>query len=370
MNNKTLYLYIGGITLVAMPLIATFTSQSEGASTQPIDTEYTLSVQLKEQQEPVHSYQQENGFAVATTEHNQETKKILEPSDYLLKNVMAKNERGCSTDLLGLEEYPAIQNLPVVPTLCITYTTSNSHRNTGGTYNMFNNALHLFTNKFGDDAKRKYGLLHELCHANQDYHNSYVSETKEKKMMIGDWSALQASQEFIEITGYERNSFTEGWMGRWTLPYGSPYNTLYSTHPIELAAEVCGIFLSQEVYLNSGRYTLRQINSVLNNQELREWFNKYVLNIDTTYYSNTQVETITYYRTDGTELIRKYYRENGTLKFVLSYRENGTLEQIDYYRANATLKKEWHYTENETLKWIYHYNEAGTEVIGIERPNN
>ena len=102
--------------------------------------------------------------------------------------------------------------------------------------------------------------IHELCHINQNWY--WVQQlTPGASIRYNPFSYFYDSphgQTFIHSVGFKQNSNT------WTLPQNSVYRDIYSTEPIELAAELCSMYLlnrmgersnyDYERYNNNKRY--------------------------------------------------------------------------------------------------------------------
>ena len=196
-------------------------------------------------------------------------------SSHALKNVLRVNSRNCSTNLLGVENI--VNNLIVSKGLCIEYkpdVQSNS-RFVYGRYRRSTETVSISTSwnsrPFSLHHQRRV-LVHELCHANQDYYHSSQ----------GRWWSTVAGQALINTVGYEWNNTTR----QWDLPPNSPFKNIYGVNrnPKELAAEVCTMFLSPTLVYNghsttqfsSTEYPATQINAVLGNAGLRQWFTTYI----------------------------------------------------------------------------------------------
>ena len=311
--------------------------------------------------------------------------KSLDASHYVLKNVIAENLRECSVDLVGLEEYPAIQNLSVLRSLCIQYTDSNPtlfgkdpfSAIAAGTYNAGTIAIYTNDGTNKTISQKRRTLLHELCHANQHYYMRFKAQESHWMLTPLDWNKTPAGQEFIDIIGYGRIN------NQWSISRTSPFARIYhigpkkifsdsqelAPIPMELAAEVCSIFLSTEVYKD--KYTQAQMDNVLNNQELREWFNKYVSgiamlptqDIHTMYYSDGSVKEKRFYRAN--EIIERIekYRQDGLLQEKIYYAENNYPRITETYRLDGItlwFRNTYSTTEEWRLEQYESYNEDGT----------
>ena len=311
--------------------------------------------------------------------------KPLDQDRYFLKNVIAENLRECSTDLAGLEQYPAIQNLSVPRSLCIQYTPQDPYlydplavvaagRYSAGTVGIYTQDFNLTI-----QTKRR-SLLHELCHANQDYYIRFKASPSYWELTPYDWSKTPAGQEFINITGYNRVD------DDWVLSSNSPYLGIYYgtkrvlpnsqvvvQNPMELAAEVCAMFLLPEGYKD--KYTQAQMDSVLSDQELHTWFNKYVSGVSmlptqdiyTIYYSDGAVKEKRFYRADQTIERREVYRPDGTLQNREHYKigSNKPIMRETYWLDNTLLSRQTYRLstgEKWTLEQSEHYKDGKLEL--------
>lgn len=191
---------------------------------------------------------------------------------YLLINSIqntARKRSDCSDNLLGLENI--VGNKLLVPDdVCIKYLPSPpSAQSTTlfGTYR-FNNVrgiVEVYTDKATTTQQKQHTLLHELCHANQHYHLQRNSTY--------DWDFTPAGQQFISIARY---SYSPNKLPHYKLPTNSIFLGKYGENqPIELAADVCAMFLAPA--LSTHRYSQTAINTITSNADALSWFNTYVL---------------------------------------------------------------------------------------------
>ena len=200
---------------------------------------------------------------------------LPEPTDaddraYLVKNIIARNtKQECSTNLLGIGDI--IGNLAVPQYLCIRYGDPNRNYWAGGLYS------DGFVFVVGETVSYRNTLVHELCHAWQDH---YLSVTD--RGYIGgrnfSFDNSSAGKEFIKILGFVRETHYN--TTEWFLPQNSPYLGVYSQHrlrqtPTEMSAEICMLFIMghHDGNGNDGYY------AAFNNPKIRQWFEKYVVNI-------------------------------------------------------------------------------------------
>ena len=298
------------------------------------------------------------------------TQRSTTNNKFALSNILAQNKRGCSTDLLGLEGI--VGEMSVVDMLCIKYTTSiNSSfygifvKQATGIHTLgfyVAGTIEVFTDKAENKQSLRRTLIHELCHANQDYYRTQKTTKKE-------WYKTPAGQEFISITGYSIVN------NAWFLSPNSPYRKMYNKNPQEFAAEVCTIFLHPTI--TNERYNQTQINAVLNNQQLKNWYNQYVVGTSTLAQARTTTSTqqagnvLTGTLSDGTlyKLLigengkwqkAEMYYQNGTKKFTVWFHTDGTREQAQWYRTDGTVKEVDYYRTDETLESVELYRRNGT----------
>jgi len=98
---------------------------------------------------------------------------------------------------------------------------------------------------------RLYAEMHEMCHINQNWHVASGLQTGDPQppQVEGDniWIESPAAQELILLVGFYRHD-DDGW----ALPTGSIYTQVYSANPVELAAELCQMYLFAQIGLDSG----------------------------------------------------------------------------------------------------------------------
>ena len=235
--------------------------------------------------------------------------------DHLLGNVIAKarkqNRGHCFEEMFGAEQVVG-NSIQVPPNLCVkitrkTFTNPNALRvegsyyhQTRGTATTIKSTIFL-TISAGNTYKthrqnrlRSVALgvmVHELCHANQNYH-AQVSGASGKRTRsngtvyyVNPWHNSPAGQKFVEITEY----IEPGEMGLYKKPTQSnlPFHQYeyygYSSkaranrsNAVEFAAEVCTFFFLNQSGFKKSRYSDEATNAVLNHQPLRDWFNEYV----------------------------------------------------------------------------------------------
>ena len=233
-------------------------------------------------------------------------------------------------------------------------------------------------------------LIHELCHANQGYYQNYTTKK-------GHWRDTPAARDLIRIVGFEQSG---EYGDEWELPSNSPYREIYggrgiNASPIELGAEICALFIHPQTFLDSYTYTRQEIESVINNTQLQQWFNTYIkntasLSVHSHLQNNSRItaqerkggwvvpwvplsdggryglafvlpnpqnrynslfERVELYESDGTLTDETLYRTNGTRYQRKEYRSDGTLRRISYYD-----------TDGITRTRIEHYNTQGNLV--------
>ena len=309
---------------------------------------------------------------------NKESEKNESSDSFLLKNVVAKENRAyCSSDLLGLDN--AIGDLPVPKNLCIKYTNVSSltewdllltlvpYPDDDNRYFYFANTIKIWnTLEQSSQPYKEHNLSLALCRANQDYYT--INKTTK-----GDWLDTPAGQEFISITGYEEQKNNSD---KLLLPDNSPYISqtrpydFYSAGeaPQELATTVCVAFLSPKTMLSI--YSQEYIDNLLSNKQLQQWHNTYTINAskipDIPQAKRPKQRTSLYalyatspYDPEDIESYLKYY-----------YRDNGTIEKVEfhrYYLDSPTITR--YYTEDQKIEQVevssrsaeeYQYRDDGT----------
>ena len=126
---------------------------------------------------------------------------------------------------------------------------------------------------------REKVLIHELCHANQRYYQNYTTKKGYRRDTPAGRELIRIVRFKQSIVGFKQS---EGDRNQWELPSHSPYRNIYSTRPQELGAEICALFIYPQVFLDSYApiyvYTRHEIESVINNPQLQQWFNTYIKN--------------------------------------------------------------------------------------------
>ena len=261
-------------------------------------------------------------------------------SKYTLKNVLARNIRGCSTDILGMEGI--LNNLIVPMHLCIEYYDRDSNIIGAGNYGglgAFDNGI-LQNRKYLNEPERtKSILVHELCHATQRYYHDYTTTDRY-------WRETPVARELIDIVGFE---VVQDFPPKWQLPNNSPYKRIYggrgdNPSPIELGAEICLFFIYPQGAFLGDQYDRQVIESVLNNTRLRNWFNKY--------HRDVASFTIKPLIIQKAQAIAEHERKGG---WVVPYRNSltyfidvGDIEKTEHYYSNGVLREE-HIYKNAPL---------------------
>ena len=163
----------------------------------------------------------------------------------------------CTDDFLPQVKEVVFSLLPMRPNVCVVRDFTQDIDYIGG-YALVNNVAQPFIFINGTDPTNDAYLtrsalnteIHELCHINQHWHwaqqisrgnsvgynnTSYFNNSKHGK-------------EFIELIGFTAVSDNAP---RADLPYNSIYRDIYSLDPIELSAELCKMYLTEKMGLES-----------------------------------------------------------------------------------------------------------------------
>ena len=196
----------------------------------------------------------------------------------MVQSVVASARYGCDTRLLGIDN--AVRDRFLVHQhLCIRLINSSNssyapRKDTAYGYYLLHprNKIEVYLDKGRTYEQIRYTLLHELCHAQQDYYYyRHHNSTGSARHTTRSWLSTSAGQSFVRIVGYTRNIEYNTWI----LPFSSPYKRYYNKAPYELAAEMCVITVSPEAA--RARYSQAQIQRVLNDREVQQWLSTYML---------------------------------------------------------------------------------------------
>ena len=262
----------------------------------------------------------------------------------------------CSSDLLGLDV--VVQNLSVPENLCIRYVHSRdaiawrysrdfahssgiyihdgelakaystSLLNPQGwkqrfytryiTWRSKQPAIEIYTNRIRTTESMQYVLLHELCHANQNYYQNSIYQSE------FSWYITPSGRDFIDIVGYSVKN------GKFYVS-SYPYNEMYNDYPRELAAEVCVAFLRPSLlFLNAYG---DQLCMVITNKRLQEWFEQYVAPISESTWRLIRMQKPGC--NDKPEEI--VYNENGDIKEKIVYDFFGMKIYHYHYSGNLVI---------------------------------
>ena len=125
-------------------------------------------------------------------------------------------------------------------------------------------------------------ILHELCHQHQiwytnKFYNTYSNAQNDNQ----SWYRTKQGKDFIKTIGYIYDD-EEGYY----LEENNTYNLggIYSTYPIELAAEVCANYMLEKIYENyypelfeNMMIEGRGLRSAVITPETIEWMEEYVV---------------------------------------------------------------------------------------------
>ena len=176
----------------------------------------------------------------------------------------------CTRDFTSIVAASALSVLPLLPELCVMraelsqYSTRGNAKNPFVGYHHGDGEHHYYPSNVpivviwapsdfltrGDQAEQRRSEtfllrveVHELCHGNQHWHIAQGLRTDVVLAKSGGsskgrfdrlWVDTEAGNEFVQITGFTVSADDE-----WALPTDSVYQTIYSSSPRELGAEIC-----------------------------------------------------------------------------------------------------------------------------------
>lgn len=237
-------------------------------------------------------------------------------------------------------------------------------------------------------------LIHELCHAQQDYYAP-----------IGTWE--YANPQFTaNISEAYKRRILYGRTKRWWYPDNGEYNGMYGTQdyhivkdlsppyldrwnvrPVqELGAEFCMIFIAgnngrrdiadRKYGPNSKQPTLRNgkpvVNTVLKDQDAQEWFNKYMITADlksitTPILNSFKTIKIKDLRRRGNKLLFEVEWDEPSSEELQAIEDKGLSLQYDFqllyqpYRQSRT-RQDYNYKVNESPQTIEMNIEQGQNL--------
>ena len=271
----------------------------------------------------------------------------------------------CSSDLLALDV--VVQNLILPDEYCIKYLHSHEsnfalaiEETTGGVYfygsltaadnkkgifhphhndniiEVYLDRLHYNKNEVQSKRWKRHILLHELCHASQYYYKEKIIKKRYHR-----WYTTPAGREFIDIV---EGSVKDGKF----FVSSYPYIGMYNKNPLELAAEVCAIFLSP--YATTTRYADHEIRGILYNKQLQEWFQKYMGRIPVSTLSIIRAQ-----EQESKSLPYVEYHNNGNVKVSVLYDAYGIKSSAYYYTAEGkhSLTRDYDFAGKVSLEMYY-----------------
>ena len=168
----------------------------------------------------------------------------------------------CTDDFDPLVKQSALPSMPLYPDTCLVrqerplfggqatfpFTLWNSN---SIIYPYYPNVLVIYGPRSEDPHYRTYARnveLHELCHANQDFHiaeqmqpdrllNPLADVSYSDDWDVTSWLVTEPGRAFVDLVGFAREAD-----GDWSLP-DDTYESIYGPDPVELAAELCSFYL-------------------------------------------------------------------------------------------------------------------------------
>ena len=192
----------------------------------------------------------------------------------LVRNVVSKqNGTECANHLLNTDQY--VGDAMFIPEdLCIQFVERTDVLYRGRYYADADRiVMVLHPNLRADKAQYQYTLLHELCHAQQDY---YLNSAD---LDLFSWEKKQAGEQFEGVAGYQYQD------GSLAYPQTGQYYGMYGTRiirPLELSAEMCTHFLSPDIANQADRYSQEIRNRIYNDSGMQSWVRQYMLNTNLT----------------------------------------------------------------------------------------
>ena len=206
----------------------------------------------------------------------------------------------CTTDFNPKVTSQVLPNLPTRPDTCIVTKQKNNGRGVSGLAIDDNINTPPFIALFDESTPYRTSTehtdillkkeIHELCHINQNWYWLQQLEFNSYSRYYGallQFPDFPHGQTFIDLVGYKKNTNRD-----WILPTNSVYRDIYSKDPIELAAELCSMYLLERMgersnydyqRYNYGGYGFRRVpvrttnvNKYLTPQ-IREWLETYMI---------------------------------------------------------------------------------------------
>ena len=204
------------------------------------------------------------------SEEPKTTSSLSNTSSQLVRNVVSKADgTECANHLLGTDQYVGDAML-IPPDLCIQFVERTDVIYRGRYYADTNRIVMVLHPKLrAEKAQYQYTLLHEICHAQQDYYLNNIN------VDLFAWEQKQAGKQFEGAAGYQVQD------GSLTYPRTGQYYGMYGTRnirPLELSAEMCTHFLSPDIANQADRYSQETRDRIFNNAVLQGWVYQYMLN--------------------------------------------------------------------------------------------
>ena len=206
----------------------------------------------------------------------------------------------CTTDFDPKVTTQVLPTLPTRPDTCIVTKQLNDGKGIGGVVPTLPLNTTPFVVIYDEPTYRTptehsdillKSEIHELCHINQNWH--WVQQLTPNIPLPSyydsrsHFSSSPHGQTFIDLVGFEQNND-----GKWTLPLNSVYRDIYSKNPVELAAELCSMYLLERMgersnydyqRYNYGGYGFKKVpvhttdTSKYLTPQIRQWLETYMI---------------------------------------------------------------------------------------------
>ena len=104
------------------------------------------------------------------------------------------------------------------------------------------------------DSINLHTEIHELCHIQQDYHLMQQETPGPRVWPDHGWYDTEANRTLMKITGFTEIREQDVW--DFALPSDSVFKEIYSTNPAELSAELCTLYLLNEMGEKIAKYEM------------------------------------------------------------------------------------------------------------------
>ena len=172
-------------------------------------------------------------------------------------NLSSIKHSTCTDDFLPQVKEVVFSLLPMHPDVCVVRDFTQDIDYIGG-YVLTNSLTPPFIFIHGADPTNDEYLtytalhteVHELCHINQHWHwAQQISRGNSAGYKpVQYFNNSKQGKEFIKLIGF---TIVNEFARTADLPYNSVYKDIYSKHPIELSAELCTMYLTEKMGLES-----------------------------------------------------------------------------------------------------------------------